>query len=121
MEADRVTDDRQLKPHPLRSIFSTPKPAIASNLERDIALAVITDVIAKPKEASMANTGAKGFAAIMKTRAAKMKDDFSKLADELNSEFDAMETLKQQGEDQVAQMKADNADLRAALGLENDK
>jgi hypothetical protein len=123
--ADPVTDDRLLKPHPLRSIFSSaPKTTPAANLIREISLhQAAEDIGPKPSKATpkMANTGAKGFAAIMKARAAKMKDEFSKLADEMNGEFDAMEQLKDHGKDQLAQMKADNADLREALGLENDK
>lgn len=113
-ERQRIIQQDKLR----REVKTTP----AANLVREIALfQAAEDIGPKPKKATMANTGAKGFAAIMKARAAKMKEDFSRLADDLNGEFDAMETLKKQGEDQVAQLKSDNADLREAFGLENDK
>jgi hypothetical protein len=68
----------------------------------------------------MANTGAKGFAAIMKARAAQMREEFSKLADEVNGEFAAMEGHLNQAKAARDEMKADNAELREALGLSNN-
>lgn len=73
------------------------------------------------KAKAMANTGAKGFAAIMKARAAKIREEFSSLADEINSEFDEQEELLGQGRAIKEEMRADAAELRDALGMKNDK
>lgn len=76
---------------------------------------------AQPRQKQMANTGAKGFASIFKARQAKILEEFSNLADEVNNTFDEQEKLIDQGKSAAKQMKADAAELRAALGLQNDQ
>jgi hypothetical protein len=103
-------------------LWAPPKPVVEA-LEQDIAATVVAEIVTiEPKlgKTTMANTGAKGFAAIVKARAAKMRDDFSKLADEINGEFDAQDNLLQEGKNQHAEMKKDTAELRDALGLGNN-
>lgn len=111
-----------------RSSHARPWPghtvaAAGDAIERDMKQLLAAEGISQrnPTRAQgMANTGAKGFAAIMKARAEQMKAKFSQLADEVNGEFDQMEGHLKAGEDAVAQMKSDNAELREVLGLQND-
>lgn len=85
--------------------------------------AIVQDYAAmerRQKAKDMANTGAKGFAATLKAHADAMRAEFSKLHDELTSEFTVMQSHLESGRVQVAQLKADNAELKEAFGIEND-
>lgn len=119
-----MADDRLLQPHGLRSIFAKSKTTPPENLYREIALHVAAEDIGPkatpPKATPMANTGAKGFAAIMKARQRQMMEEFSQLADDLNGAFDEQDKLKEAGKSQVAEIKATSAELREVLGLKND-
>jgi hypothetical protein len=52
-----MADDRQLNPHPLRSIFAKPKTTPPENLYREIALYQAAEDIAKPRARPMTITG----------------------------------------------------------------
>jgi hypothetical protein len=90
--------------------------AIGIRLESEIA----EKVHEIGKSRAMANTGARGFAAMLKARAEELKTEFSKLHDEINGELDAQKNLLQDGKAVHAEMKKDTADLREAFGLGNN-
>ena len=117
-------DGRRLTPHLVRSIFDRRK---TENIVREIALHQAADAIAKPstepitKDKPMAaNTGARGFAAMMKAEAERLKNEFSRLHDDTKAEIDQMNGHLQTGKENLAQLKTENAELREAFGLEND-
>src|SRR4051812_22421560 len=99
-----------------------PRNDSLERLHREIALHQAAEDIGKPitKARAMANTGAKGFAAVLKAHVEDMRKEFSKLHDEVTGEFAAMKGHLETGRAQVAQLKSDNAELREAFGIEND-
>ena len=80
-----MADDRQLNPHPLRSIFAKPKTTPPENLYREIALYQAAEDIAKPKARPMTITGYEPGAISAKLAAIKQRaqmrrsDAFGKL------------------------------------------
>jgi outer membrane murein-binding lipoprotein Lpp len=65
-------------------------------------------------------TGASFLAGLIRTRQAKVKDQLAQAGNELNAVMDEMETLADAATNQVADAKAEVADLRAALGLNSN-
>jgi hypothetical protein len=89
---------------------------------RQIQLEAAAEAIASPihSKVAMRNTGARGFAAEMKTLAAELRAGFAQLHEETRAEMIAQKGHLETGKQQLEEMKKDTAELREALGLQND-
>jgi hypothetical protein len=74
----------------------------------------------QPEKPTMAVTGAKFLADLIRTRQAQVKAQLAQAGNELNAVMDDMEATANEATKQVTEAKAEVADLKAALGLNSN-